>query len=288
LHTTSDDPTLAHSYPFFTSPLHFATIDMAIQNVFTLQQNPPSLLLGVALFAAVIGGLHFWRENRVACCFLVLPLFFALAASNRYLYPLLGRLFLFYTPALFILVGAGAEEICLAARSRVVPIAATLLVLLFIQPGGSTFDIVQHHMPGEELRPVLQYVLRHQRQDDTWYIYYYARYAYAYYAEAYGLKGSNVVLGSAFRVPPPRSKNWDVYQEDFSKLRGRRVWVIFSHNWTLDGVDEPTYALHVLDRMGVRKDAYLDYGAAAYLYELPPAPAAASTPAAEVDAAARN
>jgi hypothetical protein len=136
-------------------------------------------------------------------------------------------------------------------------------------------------MPGEELRPVLQYVQRHQRPGDEWYIYYYASYSYEYYAEAYGLRGGNVMLGSGFRVPPPRSKDWDVYQKDFSKLQGRRVWVIFSHNWTLDGVDESTYALHVLDGLGVRKDAYLEYGAAAYLYELFPQPApSAPNPAA--------
>ncbi len=276
LRTSSANPGLPHAYPFFSFPIHFSTIDMAIQSVFTLQQNPSTLLLGVSLFAAVIGGLRFWRENRAACCFLIVPLLLALAASNRHLYPLPGRFFLFFAPALFLLVAAGAEEICLVARSRSLPVAPALIVLLFFQPVLSTAEIVQHHMPGEELRPVLQYVQRHQRPDDTWYIYYYARYAYQYYAETYGLKGSNVVLGSGFRVPPPRAKNWDVYQEDFSKLRGRRVWVIFSHNWTLDGVDEPVYALHVLDSMGVRKDVYLDYGAAAYLYQLSPAPASAA------------
>jgi hypothetical protein len=285
LRGSSANPGLPHAYPFFTFPIHFSTIDMAIQSVFTLQQNPGTLLLGIALFAAVIGGLHFWREDRSACCFLILPLLLALAASNRYLYPLPGRFYLFFTPALFLLVGAGAEEICLAARSRSLPVATALFVLLFFQPVLSTAEIVQHHMPGEELRPVLQYVQSHQRPGDTWYIYYYSRYAYEYYAEAYGLKGSNVVLGSGFRVPPPRNKNWDVYQEDFSKLGGRRVWVIFSHNWTLDGVDEPAYALHVLDSMGERKDAHLEYGAAAYLYELPlaaaaPAPSPVLSPAA--------
>jgi hypothetical protein len=281
LRTSSANPGLHHAYPFFGFPIHFSTIDMAIQSVFTLQQNPSTLLLGVALFAAVIGGLHFWREDRAGCCFLIVPLLLALAASNRHLYPLPGRFYLFYTPALFLLVGAGAEEICLAARSRSLPVAVAVMVLLFFQPVLSTAEIVQHHIPSEELRPVLQYVQRHQRPGDTWYIYYYARYAYEYYAEAYGLTGGNVVLGSGFRVPPPRSKDWDVYQKDFSKLQGRRVWVIFSHNWTLDGVDESTYALHVLDGLGVRKDAYLEYGAAAYLYELPPQPsAAASGPAA--------
>jgi hypothetical protein len=270
LRTSSANPGLPHAYPFFSFPIHFSTIDMALQSIFTLQQNPSTILLGVALFAAVIGGLHLWREDRAACCFLIVPLLLALAASNRHLYPLPGRFYLFFAPALFLLVGAGAEEICLTARSRSLPVAAALMVLLFFQPVLSTAEIVQHHMPGEELRPVLQYVQRHQRPGDEWYIYYYASYSYEYYAEAYGLRGGNVMLGSGFRVPPPRSKDWDVYQKDFSKLQGRRVWVIFSHNWTLDGVDESTYALHVLDGLGVRKDAYLEYGAAAYLYELPP------------------
>lgn len=284
LRASSNNRALPHAYPFFTSPLRFPTIDMAIQSIFTLQQNPTTLLLGVALFAAVIGGLYFWRKDRAAFCFLILPLLFALAASNRHLYPLPGRFYLFFTPALYVVVGAGAEEICLAARSRSLPVAAALMVLLFFQPAISTEDIIRHHMPGEELRPVLQYVQRHQQPGDTWYIYDYARTMYQYYAEAYTLKGDQVVLGSSFRVPPPARKNWDVYQQDFSKLRGRRVWVIFTHNWTGDGVDEMAYALHTLNTMGVVKEVHLEYGAAAYLYQLRPAPAsqpaAASGPAA--------
>jgi len=280
LRTSSHNQALPHAYPFFTSPLRFPMMDMAIQSIFTLQQNPATLLLGVALFAAVIGGLYFWRKDRAVFCFLLLPLIFALAASNRYLYPLPGRFYLFFSPALYVLVGAGAEEICLAARSRSLPMAAALMLLLFFQPAISTEDIVRHHMPGEELRPVLQYVQRHQQPGDTWYIYDYAKTMYQYYAEAYGLKGETVVLGSSFRVPPPARKNWNVYQQDFSKLRGRRVWVIFTHNWGGDGVDEMAYALHTLDSMGKVKQVHLEYGAAAYLYELRPAPdlSAASAP----------
>jgi hypothetical protein len=272
LRVSSHNTSLPHAYPFSTFPIRFASIDMAIQSVFAMQQNPVTLLLGVALFAAVIGALYFWREDRAAACFLVLPLLLALAASNRSLYPLPGRFYLFFTPALFVLVGAGAEEICQAARSRSLPVATALFVLLFFQPVLSTLEIAQHHMPAEELRPVLQYVQRHQQPGDTWYIYDYARTIYQYYAEAYGLKGDNVVLGSSFRVPTPTHKNWDVYQQDFSRLRGRRVWVIFTHNWAGDGVNEMIYALHTLDGMGVVKDVHLEYGAAAYLYQLSPAP----------------
>lgn len=98
-------------------------------------------------------------------------------------------------------------------------------------------------------------------------------------AEVYGLKGGNVVKGSAIKVPPPVNRNWEVFQEDFSRLRGKSVWVIFAHNWIGDGVDEPAYALHMPAGMGVRIDAHLEYGAAAYLYELRPAPVSEATAA---------
>lgn len=270
LRASSHNIGLPHAYPFFTFPIRLSKIDMALQSVLGMQQTAAVVLLGVTLFAAVAGTIHFWRRDRFAGCFLVLPLLLTLAASNRHLYPLPGRFYLFFAPALFLLVGAGAEEICLTARSRALP--STLFLLLFFQPLLSTAGVVRHPMRAEELRPVLRYVERHQQPGDTWYIYHYAITMYQYYAEAYGLRGGNVVLGGAFRLPA-RGKNWDVFQENFSHLRGRRVWVIFAHNWVSNGVDEPAYALHILDTMGVRKDACLQYGAAAYLYELRPEPA---------------
>src|SRR5579872_4183025 len=207
LRISSANRALPQAYPFFTFPIRFSTIDMAIQSVFVLQRNPITLLLGVALFCGVIGVLYFWLTDRVACCFLVLPVFFALAASNRSLYPLPGRFYLFFTPALYLLVAAGTEELISLARSRSLAIA--LLALLFFQPVLSAADIVNHHMPAEELRPVLQYVQRHQQPGDTWYIYYYAQPAYQYYAEAYGLKGEKVVLGTGFRASRPVHKDWE-------------------------------------------------------------------------------
>jgi hypothetical protein len=68
--------------------------------------------------------------------------------------------------------------------------------------------------------------------------------------------------------------NWDFFQQDFSRLAGKRVWVIVSHHWMGDGVDEEVYAVHVLDSMGTRLDMHLEPGAVAYLYDLakPPSP----------------
>jgi len=72
--------------------------------------------------------------------------------------------------------------------------------------------------------------------------------------------------------------NWDFFQQDFAKLRGKRVWVIVTHPYSGDGVDEEVLALHVLDNMGKRVDAHAEYGAVAYLYQLRADPIAAALP----------
>src|SRR5207237_9508759 len=117
---------------------------------------------------------------------------------------------------------------------------------------------------------VVKYVQQHQQPGDVSYVYSYGKPAYLYYAQVYGLGSSNLVLGGRFRGRQPGVKNWDVYEQDFSKLQGPRVWAIFTHAWAGDGVDERVYALHVLDSMGKRIDFCEKYGASAYLYDLRP------------------
>jgi hypothetical protein len=48
----------------------------------------------------------------------------------------------------------------------------------------------------------------------------------------------------------------------------RRVWVVFSHVWLAEGVDEQRLFLMKLDGMGTRLDAKRAAGASAYLYDL--------------------
>jgi hypothetical protein len=279
LRRNNADKALHHAYPFAKlGLLRFGNLEDILESVFVQQQNPTTLLLGVAIFASLVGVLFFWRRNRPALMFLLLPLVIALLLSTRTMYPLMGRFYMFFTPALAVLIAAGADRVLAATRFSRVRIGSAFLVLLFLQPVLSTADYALHPRKAEELRPVLQYVASHQQPGDTWYVYCFARYAFTYYQQAYGLTSPNLVLGSCMRANRPVTRrlyyNWDFFQQDFSRLRGKRVWVIVTHSWMGDGVDEGAYAVHVLDSMGTRLDTHLEAGAVAYLYDLgkPPSP----------------
>jgi hypothetical protein len=159
-----------------------------------------------------------------------------------------------------------------------------------------------------ELRPVLQYVRQHQHPGDIWYVYCYGRFTFEYYAEAYEMDNTNVVIGSCFAnfrnsiakdvvsaaptISEPLLKsnhgwrwfrtgnlryNWDFPQQDFSQLRGNRVWVIFAQIQTADGVDERALTLQVLNTMGKQVDSHTEPGCLANLYDLTAAQSAATS-----------
>jgi 4-amino-4-deoxy-L-arabinose transferase-like glycosyltransferase len=279
LRRNNADRALHRAYPFVKLELlRFGNLEDILESVFVQQQNPTTLLLGVAILASVIGVIFFWRRNRTALLFLFTPLVIALLFSAATMYPLMGRFYLFFAPALAVLVAAGADQVLEATRSSRLPIGSVFFVLLFLQPVLSTTNYAMHPRQSEELRRVLQYVAGHQQPGDTWYVYCYARWPFTYYQQAYALTSPNVVFGSCMRANRASTRrlyyNWDFFQQDFSRLAGKRVWVIVSHHWMGDGVDEEVYAVHVLDSMGTRLDMHLEPGAVAYLYDLgkPPSP----------------
>ena len=70
-----------------------------------------------------------------------------------------------------------------------------------------------------------------------------------------------IVLPSAIRSHARRTRH--------IVLRGQpRVWILFSDIWIGDGLQEETWFLEHLDRLGVRLDSYRSTGARAYLYDL--------------------
>jgi hypothetical protein len=281
LRGSSKDVTLLHSYPFVNLPSkHFSDVEAVLQCVFAQQQNPLTLLLGVAILGFILGCIFFWQRNRSVLFILLLPLIFALIASNFHHYPLMGRFYMFFTPALVIMIAAGAEAVRQSTQFAKIPIATAFLVLLFFQPVFSTTEVVLHPMQAEELKPVIQYVLKHEKPGDVWYVYCYGQHAFDYYAGLYGLNNGTrkIVLGSCFRQgwlkPGVVRYDWDMFNEDFSKLKPQHVWAIFTHTWTGDGVNELTLGLRSLNQMGTQRDQHIAPGASAYLFDLgtPPPP----------------
>ena len=59
------------------------------------------------------------------------------------------------------------------------------------------------------------------------------------------------------------------YASDLDLLRGnRRVWILFSHIWIGDGLEEEDASIQHLDSVGTRLDRFSASGARAYLYDL--------------------
>jgi hypothetical protein len=185
-------------------------------------------------------------------------------------YPFGGRLALFLVPSAMLLIGEGAGQVRMVCRRDKVVVGYALVALLFVDPA----VYLLHHFakphvlvtaPGitlpEEIKPVLAYVWSHEGPTDLIYVFRDAQPAYEYYRDFDHLHDSNVLLGTA------AGNNSREYVADLDRLRGRRVWLVFSH---INGVeaDAPKFECFYLDTIGKQLDTFSSAGAVAYLYDL--------------------
>lgn len=218
------------------------------------------LLLGVVAF--VFGAIYMYRAEQKIITAFILAIIITLFASALRLYPFEGRLLLFLTPLIILLVAQGIASIQSKASigSPVVGIVLVLIVLVhpILRAG---YHAVKPRAP-EELRPVVEYVDANYREGDVLYIYYASFNAYQYYAYRFGYKHS-------YFVGVESRDNWQQYYYDLEKMKGnQRVWVVMSHIATWHGVDEEKLLVSYLDMLGKQKDVLRVSGAAVYLYDL--------------------
>jgi len=225
---------------------------------------------GLAALTFIVGILYKWSKDREQLWLLLTPFFFTLVASGMHKYPLGGRLTLFLLPTVFLLMAEGAEQVRsnLPRNSRT--IAYILVGLLMLDPAVyAVHHFAKPHtvvrtpgiMQAEEIRPIFAYVHGHEQPGDLIYLFAEAQPAFEYYEELNHLHDANLVLGTASGNDP------SAYALDLDRLRGHRVWVIFSHFKGINA-DEAKYIRFYLDRLGRESQVYSTPGAAAYLYDL--------------------
>lgn len=228
-------------------------------------KNPLGLSVYELLFAVLalgIGTVQMIRARTAQTLMLLLPVAAALVASALHLYPFEGRLLLFLVPLMLVLIGAGVNRLYRAAAPNSRTIAAALALLLVVHPAAlATYRLVQPRAP-EEIRPLMQYLARNVRPEDTVYLYYAAHNAYDYYADRYDLD-IPYVLGSEARG------DWSRYYRELESFRGTgRFWILFSHVYRDASGDEEQVFSSYLDALGIRKDVQRSPGAALYRYDL--------------------
>jgi hypothetical protein len=149
--------------------LHFSSsgLKWALCQIFYAYLGPQGHASSLPLWGVValaLGGI--WEAGRkfswVWVAVLILPLVLALGASTAKLYPIFGRLFLFATPGIFLLVGHG---VALMFRTIPWPRLGAVLLLVLIFPCLQASQNV-YGRPVGGVREGLQFVAaRRQPQD---------------------------------------------------------------------------------------------------------------------------
>jgi hypothetical protein len=226
--------------------------------------NPVGLsLAGLAAVGFIAGLIALWRNNRKLLALLMLPLLATLAASAVRLYPFSGRLILFLVPLIVIVIAEGVTQLWTLTRTQSVVIGGAIILLLFAQPVLNAVDNFVQPKMGEDIRPAISYIRQHWQKGDQLYVYYGARPAFMYYGPQFGFEDNDYIPGEAGR------NDWNQYWAEIERVRGQpRVWLLFSHVWQGNGVDEEKLFLFRLNRLGQQLDAKQTSGAAAYLYDL--------------------
>ncbi len=187
-----------------------------------------------------------------------------MVAAILHKYPFYARTLLFAVPPALILmaVGARATMSALMKDSRV--LAALFVGALLFHPFYRTISVLRHPLTTEEPRSALAYVQEHQAPGDRLYVYHGAGPAFEYYAARMGFTAPDCC-----RVGAVTNGDFPKLAGDVAAMRGGRVWFLFSHIYTYNGMSEQVFLLNTLDGWGSRLETYEVPGATVYLYDLP-------------------
>jgi uncharacterized membrane protein len=247
-------------FPF--PPRSLANLKWPIDTFFQVFDNPIGLALpGLGAAALIIGAGTLWFRDRTKVLLLSAPIFVTLFASALRMYPFNGRFLLFLVPILLLFVAEGSVQVSGKTPGMSLIVKGVVVGLLLFHPTLAAAKHLISPRTAEEIRPVLDYVSEHRQKSDVVYAYYSAKYALAYYSTRYQL--GDAVIGIEARSQPSR------YLTELDRLRGNeRVWILFSHVYNWQGIDEEKLFLDYLDTSGARLDSFASPGAKVYLYDL--------------------
>ena len=242
-------------------PLSLSEI-MWFVKAFTEIFFPTGLSAAIAALPFIVACVSALQQRNGKFFILLSPIVFALLASGFDRYPFSGRLLLFVGPAVLIVIADGLNEI--RDKTRHAPIIwITVVALLFFPRVIDATYYLKEPRTKEEISPAISYLKEHRRDKDVIYLYCMAYYSFRYYQNKYGFTDNDYIVGILSR------DNWRKYIADLDKLRGYpRVWLVFSHVYRGNEVDEERLYLYHLDSIGKRLDSFKTVGAAVYLYDL--------------------
>ncbi len=218
--------------------------------------------LTLAFLCFLTGIIIYIRGKKIILVMFLLPILITMLASGLKLYPFEGRLLLFLTPALFIIISQGLSHIYKSLKAKSAISAYALLLIFFLYPvGNASYHLIRPRAP-EEFRPAMEYLNDRYQVEDIVYVYYASANAFQYYTYRLGFTPEH-------RIGIESRANWSAYKNDLALLLGqKRVWVIMSHIARTFGVDEEKLFETYLNDLGKQIEHRQFPGAAVFLYDL--------------------
>jgi hypothetical protein len=211
-----------------------------------------------------MGAISLYQRDRATFLALVLPLAITFFAASIEKYPFANRLTIFALPLALVPGAEGIDQLFkLLAPSRFRLAIPILVVILLFYPLREAHKYMQQPILKEEIRPVLEHVRANWQEGDVIYLYYGAHKPFLFYQEQFGFQEHDYILGIEAR------REWVNYLPDLNRLeKYDRVWLVFSHVHSGDGVNEEQLMVSWLNRTGGdQKDWFPRAGSSAYLYE---------------------
>lgn len=172
---------------------------------------------------AIWGGIVLGRTRREWTILVVGVVGAALVAAAGHRYPLAGRMVLFLTPLLILLMAAGGWSIWRMCTPQASLIAAFLLVTVLLSAASQSFRECRRPSRSEEIRPLLEVVRQQWRNGDKVLVLRSALPAFLFYTHETPFP-PGVVWANSERFIGGQA--WEQWQ----RLRtSARLWVLASH-----------------------------------------------------------
>jgi len=232
----------------------------------------PEPLVVVPRLVCLVGFISLWYRRKEILFILLSPFIMTLFAGYLQKYPFHSRLVLFLTPFFILGIAEGSHFIRQKTFKNkfTAVIGISIVSLLLAVPIANASQRLLQPQVKQEIKQVMSYVKTHQQPGDIVYVYQRAEYQFKYYAEKYGYRQGDYVMGiddlDEYDGKGMSEQEWERYRHDFDKLRGiSRVWIILSHITHVP--TEQQRILSYLNSIGQKIDSFIAPGSFAYLYD---------------------
>ena len=123
------------------------------------------------------------------------------------------------------------------------------VALLVLHPFYRSLTVLSTPWTNEEVRPAIQYIRDHWQEGDRIYVYHGATPMFAYYAPRFGLDDPGL-----YQVGRASNGDFTVLQDDVARLPPGRVWALFAHIYSFNGISEQSFLLSQMDGRGMLLD----------------------------------